>query len=459
MRRTLAAVALLALASLAGCANFSDDGGFATVADLTRNRTGQTPAYQRGAEPGRATKARVAELLQAPLTADGAVELALLNSPALQARFAELGIAEADLVQAGRLRNPSISLGRLAGGGVVEVDRAVLFDLLGLITLPTVRTLEQARFEQAQWQAAADAVALATEARQAHTQAVAAAQLLAYQQQVQEAADAAGDLARRMVAAGNFSALAQMREQAFHADATAQLARARHQAVAQRERLVRVLGLADATALKLPERLPDLPEAPLSLPDAEQTAMDQRLDVLMARRQAESTAQALGLARTSRFINVLNLGLQDQHATGERTRRGLEVELELPLFDFGSARAARAEATYGQALHRTAQVAVAARSEVREATSAYREAYALARYYRDEVVPLKKRIADESLLRYNGMLASVFELLADAREQITSVTAAVEAQRDFWLADAQLQSALTAGSPARADAPRDSAAP
>ena len=47
------------------------------------------------------------------------------------------------------------------------------------------------------------------------------------------------------------------------------------------------------------------------------------------------------------------------------------------------------------------------------------------------------------------MLASVFELLADAREQVTSVTAGVEALRDYWLADTDLQTALTARSPAR----------
>jgi outer membrane protein TolC len=85
---------------------------------------------------------------------------------------------------------------------------------------------------------------------------------------------------------------------------------------------------------------------------------------------------------------------------------------------------------------------VRARSEVREAYSAYRSSYDIARHYRDEVVPLRKRISDEVLLRYNGMLASVFELLADARDQVGSVNAAIDAQRDFWIAETSLQSAV-----------------
>src|SRR5262249_8913467 len=151
--------------------------------------------------------------------------------------------------------------------------------------------------------------------------------------------------------------------------------------------------------------------------DAERTAMEKRLDVLIAKRNAEATARSLGLTQATRFINILNAGYQNRSETGTPLASGYEIELELPLFDFGASRAARAEATYMQAVNRTAEVAVNARSEVREAYSAYRTAYDLARHYRDEVVPLRKRISDENVLRFNAMLISVFELLADAREQ------------------------------------------
>ena len=431
---------------LAGCASFSTDGGFGKVADLTRERTGQATTWQRTSREADSAQARVAELLKQPLSADIAVELALLNNRGLQAHFFELGIAESDLVQAGRLANPSFAFSRVAGGGDTEIDRSIVFSVLSLFTMPAAKRVEQGRFEQAQYQAASEAVSLAGETRRAFFAAVAAQDLVRYGEQVQVAADASGELARRMLQAGNFNKLAQMRQQAFQADATAQLARARHQATAERERLVRLLGLSgEQLGFKLPERLPDLPTELATIQNAEQTAMDKRLDVQVAKRSAEATAHALGLTRATRFVNVLNAGYVNKSQTGEARQNGYEVELELPLFDFGSARSARAEASYLQSVARTAEVAVNARSEVREAYSAYRTAYEVARHYRDEIVPLKKRISDENLLAYNGMLLGVFDLLADSRDQVTSVTGYVEALRDYWVAESRLQTALTGG--------------
>lgn len=444
----LTATALASLV-LAGCASFSSDGGFSSVDQLAKDRIGRSPSYQRTAEQSDAAHARVSELLKQPLGADSAVEIALLNNRELQASYAELGIAESGLVRAGRLSNPSFSFGRLSGNGAVEIDRAVVFNVLGLLTMPLARQVEQQRFEQAQLQAAYDTVGAAAEARKAFYEAVAAQQLVGYFLQVKEAAEASNELARRMVAAGNFSKLAQMREQSFYSDATTQLARAQHQAVASREQLVRALGLVgEQLDFHLPERLPDLPAAPAEPRDAELTAMDKRLDVLMAKRATEATARSLGLTKTTRFVNVLHAGYQNKSATGEQRSNGYEIELELPLFDFGTARTVRAEATYQQAVNRTAAIAVKARSEVRESYSAYRTAYDLAKHYRDEVVPLRKRISEENLLRYNGMLASVFDLLADSKDQIAGVVGAVNALRDYWIAETQLQTALTGRSPA-----------
>lgn len=432
---------------LAGCASFSPDGGFDKVSQLTRERVGQATVAHRTQADAESTASRVAELLAQPLTADQAVELAFLNNRGLQARFSELGIAEADLVRAGRLRNPSFGFGRLSGGGAVEIDRSLVFDVLGLMTVPLAKQVEQHRFERAQHRAADAAVELAADVRRSYYGAVAAQQLAVYAEQVMDAADAAAELARRMLDAGNFNKLAQLREQVFRADAYAQLARARQQAVAQRERLVRQLGLVDASGLKLPERLPELPAEPVQARNAEQTALDQRLDVLMAKREVEATARSLGLTRTTRVVDVLEAGYQNKGQSGEAGQNGYEIRLELPLFDFGQSRVARAEATYMQAVHRVAQAAVDARSEVRENYAAYRTAYDQAKHYRDEVVPLRKRISDENLLRYNGMLIDVFELLADARDQVAGVTGAIEALRDFWVADTNLRTASTGRSP------------
>jgi outer membrane protein TolC len=185
-----------------------------------------------------------------------------------------------------------------------------------------------------------------------------------------------------------------------------------------------------------------LPKSPRDLPDVERTAMQQRLDVQAARLGAEQTAKNLGLTRSTRFINVLELGVVRNSSNEAPTQRGYELVFELPLFDWGTARVQKAEAIYMQSLNRAAETAVNARSEVRAAYLGYRSSYDVSRHYRDEIVPLKKRISEENVLRYNGMLIGVFELLADARSQIAGVNSAIEALRDFWIAEADLDMAL-----------------
>ncbi|MGH8809501.1 MAG: TolC family protein [Noviherbaspirillum sp.] len=434
---------VLAAFVLTGCASFSPDGGLDTVAALTRERTGYavTQAKQDGERARLDTQMRA--LLAEPLSADSAVQIAFMNNPGLQAALAELGIAEADLVQAGRMRNPGFSFGRMRTGDDVEIERGIMFDLVGLLTIPLRSDIERGRFEQAKLQAASSAVRLAADTRKAYFDAVAAQQTVQYMEQVGGAAEAGAELAKRMEAVGNLSKLDQARQQAFYADAVSQVARAKHNATAARERLTRMLGLwGSDIAFRLPERLPDLPKAPGAMPEMEAQAMRQRLDVQIAKRDAQATADALGLSRATGFINVLHAGYVNKSETGAPRGNGYEIELELPLFDWGRSRTAKAEALYMQTVHRTADIAVRARSEVREAYSAYRTTYDLAQHYRDQVVPLRKRISDEMLLRYNGMLVGVFELLADARDQINSVNTAIEAQRDYWIAETDLQAAI-----------------
>ena len=428
---------------LGGCATFSRDGGLDAVSTMASARSGQDVRLPKASDDGDTARAELDRLLQAPLTADGAVRVAMLNNRGLRASLAGLGVAEADLVQAGRMRNPAFSFSRMSGGGETEIERSVMFDLVGLLTMPIRRDIEARRFRGAQLVAATDAVRLAADTRKAWFNAVAAAQSARYAEQVREAAQASAELAQRMARAGNLSALDQAREQVFSAETTAQLARARHRATAAREQLARLLGVwGTQTAFTLPDRLPDLPAAAREAGNVEAQAMRQRLDVQLATLDAESTARALGLTRATGVINVLDAGYANTSKSGAPRENGYEIELALPIFDWGGARVAKAEALYMQSVHRAAHTAVTARSQVREAYSAYRTTYDVARHYRDEVVPLQKKISEETLLRYNGMLMSVFELLADARAQITGVNTAIEAQRDFWIAETELQAAI-----------------
>ena len=445
-------ICLLPLALL-GCANFSADGGLNRVSELSKERIGNSATNILNA-PNVANAAnspevqeRINALLSAPLSSDAAVEMALLSNPRLRIALAELGIAEADLVQAGRLRNPGVSFGRLSGNGEVEIDRAIMFDLSGLLSMPLRRAIEERRFAQTQLQTALQIVRLATDTRRAYFQAVAAQQSLLYMQQVDQAAQASSELADRMTKAGNWGKLEQAREQAFRHEVAVQLARAEHNVNATHERLERLLGLGDRHhALKLPERLPDLPVALRRVEEIETQALAQRLDVQVAKLDTESTAKSLGLTRATRFVNAFEVGYQNKSASNASLAQGYQVEFSLPLFDWGQARVRRAENIYMRSFYRSTDVALQARSEAREGYAAYRTNFDIARQYRDEIIPARKRVSDEVLLRYNGMLSSVFELLADARAQIASINSAIDAQRDFWIAESELNFVVNGGS-------------
>ena len=433
----------LGLLLLGGCATFSPDGGFGAVESVAKDRLKKDVTWVRADSDAESVQAAVKKMLASPLSTDDAVQIALINNSGLQATYAELGIAEADLVQAGRMTNPHFAYLRTRDGDERKLEWALTFPIIDLLTIPLRTKIEGRRFEEVKLAVAGRVVETAIETRTAYVQAVSAEETVRYMEQVKTTVEASAELARRMARAGNFSRLAYLREQVFYAEVIAQLARAKHAATAERERLTRLMGLyGEDTAFKLPERLPDLPATLPEMKDLEATALTQRLDVQAAKRETESVAASLGLTKATRFINVLEAGPARTFEAPGPWKRGFEFSLQVPLFDWGGARVAKAEAIYMQAVNRLAETAVNARSQVREAYSAYRTAYDTAKHYREEIVPLRKKISDENQLRYNGMLVSVFELLADAREQVASVNASISALRDYWLAEGDLQASL-----------------
>ena len=442
--------AVLGLLTLSGCATFSSDGGYGTVKTTAKDRLNKDVEWVRSDADADSVQATVKKLLAQALTADDAVQIALLNNRGLQATYAELGIAEADVVRAGRMHNPGFSYLRARSGGDTRIERTVTFDFINLLTIPLATRIERRKFEQVKLLVANEVLRVAADTKMTYFQAVAAQQAVEYRLQVKEAAEGGADLAQRMARAGNWSKLNQAREQVFYADASTQLAMAKRNAVAEREKLTRLLGLwGEDTQFTLAQRLPELPADMPEFRDLEPLALRERLDIQAAKRATESLAASLGLTKTTRFVNVLDLSYLSNNEPGQPQREtGYEISLELPLFDWGGARIAKAEAIYMQAVNRVAEIAINARSEVRESYAAYLTAYELAKHYRDEIVPLRKQIADENMLRYNGMLISVFELLADAREQVASINAYIEALKDFWLAQTELEKSLGGKLPA-----------
>ena len=444
-----ALIAAAATIVVAGCASTAIDQNFKSVEQLTRERLSVEVKWLTTDEDRGRAQADVDALLAKPLGADDAVRISLAYSPALQAMLFEGAANSAAATQSARLPNPVFAFEHLvrgdAGTRELELTRTLSFSVLDLLLLPARLRLADYRQQTNRFALATNVVRSATATRDAWVRAVAAQQSVQYLQQVKATADASAELARRMQAVGNYSKLQRAREQAFAADAVAQLARGIRTARGARETLIRALGLDErqAAALQLPDRLPDLPAQPNEEAMVARTAMNQRLDVQMARANLEFTAREQGLTVITSFVNGLEIGgVRRSDEANLAPQRGYDLAVPLPIFDFGDATRARVRATYMAAFNRAAQLAVDANSQVRENYGAYRTAYDIAKHYRDEIVPLRKSIAEENILRYNGMLIGVFELLADSREQIASVVQAIEAQREFWIADAALQATL-----------------
>jgi outer membrane protein TolC len=267
------------------------------------------------------------------------------------------------------------------------------------------------------------------------------------------AAQTAAELAKRLAESGSMTKLDQSREQVFYAEMTAQLGTARQHAESERERLVRTMGLAGHDlSFRLPNALPALPRSLRSAPAIETEAVRRRIDLQIARIEVDALARSYGLTNATRLINLADVSVvsrtQRESSGAPGTGGGGEIELQVPIFDFGEARLRQAGETYMQAVNRLAENAVNVRSQAREAHRAHRASYDVAKRYRDDVLPLRKIISDEMMLRYGAMQVDVFSMLTEARQRVTANIAAIEAQRDFWLADTNFWAALAGGDPA-----------
>ena len=457
--------AILACALVAACQTFSPDAGMDVVAGVAGAAMNKDVIAIRSEADAQAARAVVGKLLGRALTADAAVQVALLNNRGLQASYNQLAFAEAEMVGETRLPNPSISLRRISGSAEIEIERRIVADVLALATLPARSEIALLRFRQAQLAAALATLRVAADARRAYYRTVAAREVAGVLAQAHSSAQTASELARRLGETGAMNKLDQAREQVFAAEIAGQLAAVRQRADNEREALIRILGLSgDDLAFKLPDALPALPRRVRTRTVIETDAVHRRVDLQIARLELDALAKSFGLTQATRFINVLDAGYADKiiqdKQTGERIHdRGFEVELQVPLFDFGEVRVREAEAQYMRAVNRLAELAVNVRSQARQAYKVYRSSYDIASHYERRVMPLRKTISDETQLRYGAMQIDEFALLAEARQRIASTITAVEARRDFWLATTDLMAAVVGGGAADSTAQGSRSAP
>lgn len=461
---------------LAGCVSFSPDGGMNEVAQGVGRETGpgigKNVVKISSVAQAQQAKEQVAALLAAPLSADAAVQVALLNNRDLQAAYNDLGISEAAYVQASLPPNPGISLMNIGGTGVANFEMRLIGDILSLITLPRRTAIAADQFARARQQAVASTLTLATDTRRSYIRAVAAQQQVGFLDQARSTVDAAVRLNMQLGQAGGGDQLDQAELAAFYAELSARMAQARLTARRERETLIRLMGLwGGDTSFNLPAELPPLPGAPESMAAVEIEAINRRVDLIMARYDVAALAKSLSLTEATRYISMLQLaGIFNSESANPLTntntqinRGGAQLDFQLPIFDTGEARTRAARETYMRALNRLAAKAVNARSEARIAYDTYRGTYDIARFWRDRVLPLRQAVSREVALRYNnGVLASeglrvdLFRFFVDARVRIGATASALDARRDFYLAAADLQAALSIGGGSAASEPAPS---
>ncbi len=448
LRPALAGLAVAVL--LSGCASFSPDAGMTAVADIAGSTIKKDVIAIRDADGAAVADEAVKRLLRRTLDVETAVQVALLSNRGLQAAYNELALAETDLVQESLPPNPTFSISRISGNGALEVERQVVGDILALASLPFRSEIARQRFREAQLRAALETLRLASDVRRSYYRAVAANELGGLLADAKSTAEATAQLALKLGQTGSLNKLDQAREQVFYAETTADLGAARQEAASSRERLARLMGLwGSDLGFRLPNALPALPRRPAALPFIEIDAVTHRLDLQIARIELDALARALNLTQASRFVTLLDVAGIDRKTRDPEgppfRERGFDVQFQIPIFDGGEVRVRQAAGTYNQAFNRLTEKAINVRSEARDAYRVYRSSYDIAGHYQREVLPLRKIITEEMQLRFSSMQIDVFALLTEARQRLASLRAAIEAKRDFWFAQSDLQTVVNGG--------------
>lgn len=450
MRRTRSALmglGLLAASTLTGCASTSPQKAFDDVQSSVAQRSGKQLRWDRETSEPAALRREVDALLARELDVDAAVQIALLVSPALRSTLEELSVAQADLVEAGLLSNPSFTVGRTAWEMdhiVPNLFASVEMAFMDVITLPLRKRVASTQLEATKLSVADQVLQLAATVRRDYFTAQAAAQIAQVRALIAEAAEAGAELAKRQYAAGTMNQLGFDTERTLAAHARLDATTSHAEAQVAREQLNKSIGLWGArTHWKLPERLPELPAQEITADHLESLAIHQRLDVSAARRSAQAIEHAITLAKTTRWTGTVHVELEAGRL--RETRRwsfGPSVAVEVPLFDQRQSAIARLQAHHRRATNDLQSLAVEVRADVRQASVRLTAQRTRAQTMVGELVPLRESIVRLTQQHYDAMLMGAYSLLQAKQSEYDAYRESIEALRDYWIARSDLERAI-----------------
>lgn len=440
-RRSTAA---LMLCLTAGCGSVQASRGHDQVAALVADRTGAPTHWDAGPPPADQVDAWVRGLLAPGLTRQRAIEIALVNNPALNETYEHLGVSQADMVQAGLLRNPTLGIDLGFGHSPVsELRGSIVQDFLDLFVLSHRKDIARAQFTADTMRVAHQALETVAEVSKAVVDVQVATALVERRAQALETLAVDAELAARRYDAGTATELEQAEDKATYEEARLALQHDRLELVERRERLNRWLGLTGAAgAWTLRETLVEPALDAREPRDLETLALKQRLDVAASAQQAALMGKAVDLARSTRFVGRLEIGV-DGHQDPDGPRVfGPNLAIELPIFDQRQATIARLEAERREAERRHQRLVVDARSEVRVAAARLDNARQELAHYQRTLLPLRRSIVELTLQAYNGMFVGAPSLLAAKRAELDADRGYVDALGAYWNAHAELERAV-----------------
>lgn len=457
-RRCLSIAMLLAAA---GCATAPEDRGASAVSALSTERGGPVIGIP---ETDESAQARLIEpLLQRPLSADDAVTIALVRSPRLRIEYARLGLAGADVVEAGRMSNPTLSASIMfpdRAGESNQVGFGLAASFLDLLLMPARSRIAQQEFARSQWLAGNAVLDLARDVESAYYALVGAQHVATMRQTVARAATAAATLAQRYHDAGNLPDLQLSLEKSAAAQAALAALSARAEVADARSRLATLMGLpASETRWNVETRLP-LPEA-VEVPEAElqQQAAGHRLELLARRQEVATLRDGLGLTQSTRWLGGLEVGVHTERETDRSRITGPSLSWELPLFNQNQGGILRAQSALERAEAELLEAEIATGNEVARSYARLqndREAIAL---YQQQLLPMHERIVQRTQEKLDFMLVGVFDLIRVRQDQYDAWQAYLEVVRDYWQHRVDLQRAIGAALPRSAEPARETVEP
>ena len=437
----------LAAFLLGGCVSPGSKEAFQPVQRDVTTLSGHQVVWNQETADDQKAEAEVRHLLLVPLSANDAAQVALLNNPELQATFEEIGVSQADLVQAGLLKNPVFAASWRfpdVGPGFTDAEYSLAQDFLSLVLVPLRTRVAKTNLEVTQNRVTHDVIHLIEEVK---------TQFYTYQSELQleqrlhliiQANKAATDLSKAQHDSGNITDSAYLSQQAQMTTASVALAEAQKQKIATREELNRLMGLwGDEIDWTARPSLPELPAQDPSTQHLESLAMSQRRDLLAMREEVDSIGQLLALKTNTRFFPAgINVGVDTEKVAPGQHVTGPTLDLELPIFDQGQGQIANLAAQYRRAQHQLQSLTVRVSSEVREAYGTMKINREQVGYFRKTAVPLNVKSVNQSLLQYNAMQVNTYDLILSKQRELETERDYIEAWRDYWISRARLEEAV-----------------